>query len=74
MSTNSEASSNSVQKKDLYLFSGMKASLSKVSVKELFSREADGLKAMVLAEDGTDLEGSLKLLEATEECPIVLVL
>ena len=45
----------------------MKALLSKVSAKELFSREADGLKAMVLAEDGADPESSLKLLEASEE-------
>ena len=46
--------------------------MSNVSVRELFSRESNGLKAMVPAGDGADLEISLKLLLAGKELSMVL--
>lgn len=74
LSTNSEPISNSVQRKDLCLFSGMKTSMSNVSVRRLYSREADGLKAMVPPEHGADLESALKLLQTGRELSMVLAL
>ena len=50
LSTNSKPTVNSMEKKHLCILSGMKTSMHNFSVRELFSREADGLKAMVLQE------------------------
>ena len=50
LSTNSKPTVNSMEKKHLCILSGMKTSMCNFSVRELFSREADGLKAMVLQE------------------------
>lgn len=73
LSINSKPSSNTVQRKDISLFSGTKVLLSKGSAREFFSSEADGLEAKVPAGHGADLESSLKLLEARKELSMVLV-
>lgn len=48
--------------------------MSNVSVRRLYSREADGLKAMVPPEHGADLECALKLLQTGRELSMVLAL